>query len=1348
MIATLLATPMAKAQSRTNECETVLVFGTGMSATGVPLAGGAIDPIFQGEGTNFPTPPNAIVVSTVPGVWLTNSASSSSRWIAPLANPSTSAAGTYVYQLTFVTPCAGATLAGRFAAGDSGSVVLNGVVTGISTASIGYTNWRVISLSGLPQGTNTLQFFVTNAPIAGGPPGPTGLRAELTMVATCCPCIVLNFPTNLVVPTCAASAPVVFNVTGTNHCYTNLTIVCTPPSGSVLSAGTHTILCTATDTVGHTNNGSFTVQVGSGPPVIQQQPQGLLSMTEVGSYLLKVIATDPGGCSPRFQWLLNDVSVPGANSNSLFLSPLTQASSGFYSVIVSNFSGFVTSSIAEVRVLRASSPAGVFGRIWGGYVWYYPPAPGIVFTNQNLSNLVVQVSTDLFKWTTRPGVVALVNGVLEINDPFAVLYPKQFYRLMLGQPPAPPPAPLDPAAEVLVSSLPAATIALAQKHVLNFIGDPASRSADQHNWENISFAPTARYLYDPGYQNGGAPAYVELRILGPNGALDPRGYVILSLTVEDFPVLEFGTQGGTKTDKVLLQSAGNTVHKFMRFGPGYIVAEDGNGRRAGALGTAPLKIVDALPALSQFLTATYDSETGQNIQPPALEFNATPADSYEDLKADFQTNPARLQFRALRKQQAAARWRLSNGISNPVLQLPVGQTLDFLTGLSLASVSVEDSAASASVRVSTLAGGGFRATGAGAGSVLLRVQDQAGSVDFYSLLVSLAPIGPVKKGFCADFASSVWQAGSGWDGDQRQLRQLERDRWCPLVGCGPVALAMLLGWWDANGVPSAYYHLDSGPGNAKHFRFNFSSIHSSDAPKSIDDGNDSETVAVYDDLYGLCNVLCNPFGDEGGTYPDQMQSAFEEYTARIAAPLSPPENEFGQDFVGAHFDCGYIKPGLGLTDWEGGGKMVAHGITDGYQPGIVGLGSTLFDDHYALAYAYNRIEVYEGCGSDRHLVELSRYFQCNMGWGDGYNPEWQNAEDVWFGLTAHIWQKQLPTQTLVIPPDLFYFNPNLKSDARRPAAASDAAGNRVYLVEDQGGNFPGVFGRIRSYNGGANWFWGPSYSFEAGVFDSEPATALSIDGLKWHVFGRGLDNRFWRAFSPDGGTNWTTAWDSVGADRVFVSAPAAATSGDGNRVHVVGLSSGGHYWHAATTNAGAAWSPFWNVLGAGVFKSSPAIVSSFDGLTLRAFGVGGDDNIWWAYSTDGGATWVGWSPIGSGSFNSAPAAVCDVTGQKLRVFGRGTDNRFWQASSNDGGANWVAWDPVGDGVFSSGPSASASSNGQKIHLFGRGIPAPLPPPGIFPDPSDPRIWQNYSTDGGSTWTGWGPVIPTLESGGF
>ena len=268
----------AQAQTQTYPCETVMQFGTGMSANGAKLRPGSIDPFFDGISANFPNSPNAYVVTNPPGAWIANTASPDSQWIGPSINTGDDLAGTYQYRLRFTTPCAGGRAVGRWAAGDRGALRLNGAAISFPTPATGYSAWTAFTFNNLPAGVNTLDFHVTNAPgitVAG----PTGLRAELIVTATCCPCIVLTCPPDIFATTCSNGAPVNFSIAGTNRCYTNLTINCSLAagtgipvvSGSVFPVGTNTVICAASDPVGHSTNCSFRVVVkrDTQPPEIR-----------------------------------------------------------------------------------------------------------------------------------------------------------------------------------------------------------------------------------------------------------------------------------------------------------------------------------------------------------------------------------------------------------------------------------------------------------------------------------------------------------------------------------------------------------------------------------------------------------------------------------------------------------------------------------------------------------------------------------------------------------------------------------------------------------------------------------------------------------------------------------------------------------------------------------------------------------------------------------------------------------------------------------------------------------------------------------------------------------------------
>ena len=75
---------------------------------------------------------------------------------------------------------------------------------------------------------------------------------------------VIRCSTNRVV-TCvdAAGTPVTFTVTATDNNDASVSVVCTPPSGSLFAPGTNLVNCTATDAAGNTNSCAFNVVVTS-----------------------------------------------------------------------------------------------------------------------------------------------------------------------------------------------------------------------------------------------------------------------------------------------------------------------------------------------------------------------------------------------------------------------------------------------------------------------------------------------------------------------------------------------------------------------------------------------------------------------------------------------------------------------------------------------------------------------------------------------------------------------------------------------------------------------------------------------------------------------------------------------------------------------------------------------------------------------------------------------------------------------------------------------------------------------------------------------------------------------------
>ncbi len=87
------------------------------------------------------------------------------------------------------------------------------------------------------------------------------------------------------------------------------------------------------------------------PPLIVQQP---VSIT-ITQGMSAAFTPDATGSSLQYQWRFNNVNLPGATSLNLSLSNVTVAAAGSYSLVISNATGVLTSSVANLTVLYAES---------------------------------------------------------------------------------------------------------------------------------------------------------------------------------------------------------------------------------------------------------------------------------------------------------------------------------------------------------------------------------------------------------------------------------------------------------------------------------------------------------------------------------------------------------------------------------------------------------------------------------------------------------------------------------------------------------------------------------------------------------------------------------------------------------------------------------------------------------------------------------------------------------------------------------------------------------------------------------------------------------------------------------
>jgi hypothetical protein len=177
-----------------------------------------------------------------------------------------------------------------------------------------------------------------------------------------------------------------------------------------------------------TSDGAYlTVGFSSGPSIfVQPQSQ---TVQPGGSVSFSVFAS--GDPPLRYQWRKHGTNLPGATSSSLTLTNVQAANAGPYTVVVTNFSGSVTSDVAVLTVGTSGftlsiTRSNTFVRLsWNAVV-------GRDYQVQYKSNLVAG------PWSNLPPVVNATSTAASAVDQIGSS-PRKFYRVeLLPQLNAPP----------------------------------------------------------------------------------------------------------------------------------------------------------------------------------------------------------------------------------------------------------------------------------------------------------------------------------------------------------------------------------------------------------------------------------------------------------------------------------------------------------------------------------------------------------------------------------------------------------------------------------------------------------------------------------------------------------------------------------------------------------------------------------------------------------------------------------------------------------------------------------------------------------------------------------------------
>lgn len=558
---------------------------------------------------------------------------------------------------------------------------------------------------------------------------------------------------------------------------------------------------------------------------------------------------------------------------------------------------------------------------------------------------------------------------------------------------------------------------VARAHIAQIAAAVDSDDAEEAaRWQDVDIAPFASPLRAPHVGDDSAPTYLELKVVAKRSRITPlrgflrsvssdegsqdRGYMIVSLDRSDLPVLEFATEGETPVEKLMKKTNGKTPARIVRYGPTFWAAEDAAGNLIANHGTEPMKLPPEYVNFMDRRNSGEDDQTSTVLHKPfRTGLKLSHYRSYAELKEDWNNSPVHKLLRARRAEKAKIQWDIEDGIIPEFLNVTVLRTNVFFPETRVSDVVLHDDDEGAIASITVLRTGGFQVVGRKVGSAPVTFRTAAG-LQHKVLRVRPVIIRPLQVGK-HNVGTPHWKDPKSWYvgtwNDQCHWYQLEDSDWCPLVGCGPTALAMLFGYWDRKGVESAFYK-DAG---------SLTSLANSDAPQELDTSSKRAIVrGAYRKLHEDSDVICNPFGDEGATIPEDLVEGYYSYIFPITKPKfvngvpNPTAILYGGPLCNYYVSWAYDFWG---DDWDSSGSRVATGIKEG-RPGVIGLGWLW---HYGLAYGYKRQEKVVVVDGEEVVLNVKRHFKVNCGWkNDG--PHWYSAYDVFLGISSKLSQNKAP----------------------------------------------------------------------------------------------------------------------------------------------------------------------------------------------------------------------------------------------------------------------------------------------------------------------------------------------------
>ena len=486
--------------------------------------------------------------------------------------------------------------------------------------------------------------------------------------------------------------------------------------------------------------------------------------------------------------------------------------------------------------------------------------------------------------------------------------------------------------------------------------------AGDNAWENVTLGPIASPIYSWAFGPGGAgePTLIEFKLIsvppeaqaGGPGALQDRlpppispcnqdrGFILVSLTEDLGPVVDFSTEGLTRTE-CLRKEAKSSAVLIMRYDDSFMVAENEKGQLLAR--TGPMPVHYPSDQCLQYLDKGFEGEADeQGERPPdPPDLKPLPYESYEAFKKDYVESEFFEQARKRQREEAAPEWDVFLGRFPEGITVLLDQPTLILKGLQIEAFTLEDPRL-AKIQIQRE---GLLVTGAQVGSSLLHVTLADGTKADYILVVSQP--GALSAEQPSGWSSWTYFWAGNW-GDQRRYTQ-EWGTYC-WSGCGATAWAMDYGWFDHKGYCNAI-----------------------DGVAPLYNNWAVRNCIWY--IVPRIGTWCS--GSSGATNPWDMYKGYKWAQSR------------GH---GYYVSWAWTLPCL---SWSTCREKARDSIRDLGRPAIIGIGCT--GAHYPLAYGY-AWQKYTWAGI---TWSYNRWFKCNMGWG-GSSPQWKKA-NVWYGQKNNFW---------------------------------------------------------------------------------------------------------------------------------------------------------------------------------------------------------------------------------------------------------------------------------------------------------------------------------------------------------